>query len=62
MFIDAHTHRLLAEERAAELRHGMGAARDEARLPRALTALIASIADRRPRRHHHRTAAAGLHR
>jgi hypothetical protein len=61
MFIDAHTHRLVADKRAAELRRSMGAARGQARFPRALTALIASVTDRRPHRHH-RTAAAGLPR
>ena len=60
MIIDAHTHRLLADERAAELRHSMGAARGEAWLPRALTALRYSIADHRPKEIRRRTAAAGL--
>jgi len=60
MFIDAHTHRLFADERAAELRHSM-AARGEAWLPRALTALRHSIADR-PKEIRRRTAAAGLPR
>ena len=60
MFIDAHTHRLLAEERAAELRRSMRAVRGEAWLPRALIALRYSIADRRPRQNRRRTATAGL--
>jgi hypothetical protein len=62
MFIDAHTHRLLAEERAAELRRSMGAAGGPAWLPRALTALMTSITDRRPNQYRRRTAVAGLPR
>ncbi len=64
MFIDAHTHRLLAEERAAELRRSMGAqeARSDARVGRALTALWYAIADHRPGQIRRRTAAAGLPR
>jgi imidazolonepropionase-like amidohydrolase len=64
MFIDAHTHRLLAEERAAELRRSMGAqeARGEAWLPRVLATFRYSIADHRTREIRRRAAATGLPR
>ena len=62
MFIDAHTHRLLAQERAAELRRSMGAARGQAWFARALTALMTRITEHRPKVYRRRAAAAGLPR
>ena len=64
LLYDTHTHRLLAEDRATDLRRTMGAPRvEEAGLTRAIVALRARLADRHePDCYRDRPAAAGLSR